>query len=321
MVEPLTKFASNPNFTGKTYNTHPHWYNEPLRLTKEQKKDPLPVLDDFFECYHLNEVRQTFWEWLTEVLSSPRSIAIEPLERNNHIYFYEKIEGVIEAAFVIRKKMHKHRRRWEKRKLKKGTHSEKDQVVSKKVNFNSATLTRAVETDDNVDIFNKPKQLIEYVDDDPLYVIEEVFNTDSLVNLCDEIRAWYDLAMLADSGIYEEADQRRQLHLFHGQLQMLVEALFIISRHNKIADIKEIINEADKPKQLSKDQIANPKHVIFAFFEKFPRVYITRELDDWLNAGICYSGPLPDNMCEVQVLEISRNVLCLIKSAERLLTR
>jgi hypothetical protein len=132
MEAPLTNSSSGISFTGKTYNKHPHWYNQPLRLTKEQKKDPLPVFNDFFECYHLNEVRQTLWQWLTEVLSAQYSIAIDPLERNNHIYFYEKIEMVIEAVFVIKKQIHKQRRRWEKRKLKKGTQHEKDSAIGKR---------------------------------------------------------------------------------------------------------------------------------------------------------------------------------------------
>jgi hypothetical protein len=119
MNEPLNNSLTTIPFTGKTYNRHPYWYNQPLRLTEEQKKDPLPVLDDFFECYHLNEVRQMLWDWLIEVISSNRSIASEPLERSNHLYFYEKIEEIIEAAYILRKKMHKHRRKQEKKRLKK----------------------------------------------------------------------------------------------------------------------------------------------------------------------------------------------------------
>ena len=53
--------------------------------------------------------------------------------------------------------------------------------------------------------------------------------------------------------------------------------------------------------------------------EKFPMVYILRELNDWLEAGICYAGDYPDNMSELQALLTYRNVLCLIKAANRLL--
>jgi hypothetical protein len=87
----------------KTYNHHPQWYNQPLRLTREQKHDPFLVIDDFFECYHLNEVREILWRWMEEVVCSPHSISSDPLERSNHIYFYEKIEELVEAAFMLEK--------------------------------------------------------------------------------------------------------------------------------------------------------------------------------------------------------------------------
>lgn len=60
------------------------------------------VLNDFFECYHLNDVRDLFWKWLVEVLSSSGSISAEALERGNNIFFYEKIELLIEACYMLR---------------------------------------------------------------------------------------------------------------------------------------------------------------------------------------------------------------------------
>jgi hypothetical protein len=149
MHEPLTNSLPGITFTGKAYNNHPQWYNQPLRLTKDQKPDPLPVLDDFFECYHLNEVRQTLWEWLTEVLSSQRSIAIEPLDRNNYIYFYEKIEGIIEVAFVLKNKIHKHRRRKEKERCKTNNQPVNNQIAKINENEHSNEMLIATETRDN----------------------------------------------------------------------------------------------------------------------------------------------------------------------------
>ncbi len=50
--------------------------------------------------------REVLWQWLTAVLSSQGSISSEPLERSNHIYFYEKLEEIIEAAFIIKTNQH-----------------------------------------------------------------------------------------------------------------------------------------------------------------------------------------------------------------------
>lgn len=99
MVEPL--------FTGKSLNRHPHWSKAPLRLTREQKANPIPVFNDFFECYHLQEVREQLWKWTVEVISSPNTISHSHHERNNHLFFYEKIETLVEAAFVIRQPLNK----------------------------------------------------------------------------------------------------------------------------------------------------------------------------------------------------------------------
>lgn len=100
----------------KTHNKHPHWFNVPLRLNEAQNQNPALVIDDFFECFHLNEVREILWNWVVEVISSPHAISNDHHERNNHIYFYEKIEHLVEAAYVIKKKIHKHLRKKNRRK-------------------------------------------------------------------------------------------------------------------------------------------------------------------------------------------------------------
>jgi hypothetical protein len=318
MNEPLNNSHPGISFAGKTHNKHPQWYNQPLRLTKEQKRDPLPVMDDFFECYHLNDVRKTLWEWVTEVISSPCSISIEPQNRNDQIYFYEKIEEIIEAAFVWRKKIHKYRRRKEKRRLKRNNQPKKELSIEKQ--SNAVTNKAVVETVENGDLFNKPKQLLEYVDEAPMYVIAEVFKNESLSFLSDQLRDWLFVAIWADTAIYEGGEQRKQLFLFQDQLQILVEALFIIyTQNNENADVRKQIAETDKPRLLSQDQIANPMQVVAGLFEKFPMAYINRELNDWLEASICFKGTYPDNMDEQQTFYTYRNVLCLLKASNKLL--
>lgn len=118
MNEPLTNARPGMSFCGKTHNNHPQWYNQPLRLSKEQKRDPLSVMEEFFQCYHLNETRQTLWEWLTEVVSSSQSTSIGVHGRTDHMFFYEKIEELIEAAFILNNRRSKQRCKKEKRRLK-----------------------------------------------------------------------------------------------------------------------------------------------------------------------------------------------------------
>lgn len=86
----------------RTCNHQLQLCNIPLRLKEEEIKDPLLVLKEFFECYHLNDTRHVLWNWAVEVLSSQGSISSEPLERSNHLYFYEKLEALIEACYIIK---------------------------------------------------------------------------------------------------------------------------------------------------------------------------------------------------------------------------
>jgi hypothetical protein len=319
MNEPLNNSLPKPNFIGKTVTNHPHWQNQPLRLTKEQKKDPLPVLEEFFQSYHLKDVRELMWNWLGAVITSGGSLSSEPLDRDDHLYFYEKVEALIEVAFVMKGKIQKHRRRYEKRRLKKNSRLKEYESAKGQENVHSIVDNPSVQTVENRDLFSKPKQLLEYVDEDPMYVITEVFKNDPLAILRDHLRHWRQIALSADTAIYEEGEQRGQLLTFYDQLLELTEALFIIyTQKTEKSNLEKRITEADKPRLLSQDQIANPMQVITGFFEKFTMVYIIRELNDWLEAALCFAGTYPDNMTEVEALYTYRKMLYLVHAANRL---
>ncbi|THU34213.1 hypothetical protein FAM09_24655 [Niastella caeni] len=101
MVELLNESACKINFIGKTANNHPDWYKTPLRLNEKERDNPRLILEEFFQSYHLNDVREILWGWTVAVVSSPNSISSDHLDRNNHFFFYEKIEQLIEACWMI----------------------------------------------------------------------------------------------------------------------------------------------------------------------------------------------------------------------------
>jgi hypothetical protein len=73
---------------------------------------------------------------------------------------------------------------------------------------------------------------------------------------------------------------------FHDELQLFVEALFVICSRSREDDaIKEKI-ASTKIRLLNQDQIANPDQVITAFCNKYPIAYILRELNDWLEGYV-----------------------------------
>jgi hypothetical protein len=304
MNEPLTTSKPEVVFTGKTYNKHPHWNNQPLRLTEEQLENPILTFEDFFQSYHLNETREVLWQWLLAVISSDGSISNEPLERSNHFYFYEKLEEVIEAAFII-----------------KTNQLTANQSVTSKDDVSSTQVTEQEVPENPGTILNKEKRLIEYVNDAPLYVIHQVLKPGNWCFISIALKEWLEIGMSAEDSAYDDAEDRQNLIVFNDQLLLLVESLFIINLKN-ISDItvKERLHDIYTPHLLNKDQKADPIKVVAAFFEKYPNAYIMRELDDWLAAGVDYAGPWRNEITSPwYVLNIYREVVCLIKSAEQLL--
>jgi hypothetical protein len=168
---------------------------------------------------------------------------------------------------------------------------------------------------------SKSKRLIEYVDEDPFYVLSEVFSFDQWTFITEELRDWLIIGLTSNSNEYFNWDKRLTLVVFYDNLVLLIEALYI-TYVGKIEDADK--KENIQPYEihfLSKDEKANPKPVMVRFFEKFTTDYIMRELDDWFTATLSYPGYWRSdviNSCHAQ--RIHENVLCLIKSAERLLS-
>jgi hypothetical protein len=92
MVKPLNESTSIANFPGSTVNNHPEWHNTPLRLNEHERNNPQLVLQEFFQCYRLQIVREIMWGWSITIVSSPGSISANSDDRKNHIFFYEKIK-------------------------------------------------------------------------------------------------------------------------------------------------------------------------------------------------------------------------------------
>lgn len=264
----------------------PDYHNNPLRLTVDEIQNPDIVIDEFFETYHLTDIRACLDEWLHD------GLVVETIESKAHVYTHDKVIKLIEACWVIRQNQ-------------------------KGKNLNNP-LPVIKETIEPKEVLGKPAQLIEFVENDPLYVVTEVFKSESLSCLRDQLRDWLHVGLSTDCSVYEEGEQRRQLLAFQDQLLLLVETLFVIIKDRENTNIHKTTFEDDKPMLLNQDQIANPKQLIATFFDKFPIAYAIRELNDWLGAGIAYDGDYPDNMSELQVLYTYQNVLCLIKSANRL---
>ena len=205
----LTKIA-----VMKTHNLHPVWYNQPLRLNDDQLNNPEFALDDFFEFYHLNEVREILWQWVTEVVSSPRNISSSHHDRHNHLFFYEKLEGLVEAAWVI------------------------NRGKAPVVDGTSPTFIR----NEQKDRYSKPERLIEKVAVHPIAVIQEVFSQLLLNDLQEDLLpTWFRVALINAEGPYADGNAQELLYEFYEQLLLLVQALHELSNNNQFSDLSTVV--------------------------------------------------------------------------------
>jgi len=95
----------------RTVNKHPAWENQPLRLTDEERKNPYIVVEEFYTCFHLQDMREILWEWLVAALSSESINYNTAYSRSNLIFVYEKLESFMEATYVLNKRRNKKKKR------------------------------------------------------------------------------------------------------------------------------------------------------------------------------------------------------------------
>jgi hypothetical protein len=83
------------------FDNHPEFYDQPIRLSEEQKMEPFSVLQVFFQNCHLHEVRKMLWKMLECSLTIRYSVYDEAADRSQLLWFYREIETMAEAAFVL----------------------------------------------------------------------------------------------------------------------------------------------------------------------------------------------------------------------------
>jgi hypothetical protein len=77
------------------------FYNQPVRLSAQQKANPYLVFDKFFGDYHLWEIRDWFSQIGEVCLTVEDHPFCEPNIRANLLLLHKNIELLFEAAFVI----------------------------------------------------------------------------------------------------------------------------------------------------------------------------------------------------------------------------
>ncbi len=73
---------------------------QPRYLSKEEILTPTMVLAAFFDFAHLPQIREIMREMLTTIVTGNWHL-LNSSNRNDMLYFYEKLEKLIEAAHLI----------------------------------------------------------------------------------------------------------------------------------------------------------------------------------------------------------------------------
>jgi hypothetical protein len=86
------------------YLNHPEFFNRPIRLTEEERNDPLKVVSCFFDDYTLSEIREHNQQIDHICLSTDAAPFQESDERDRLLCYRNDEERALEAAFLLSRK-------------------------------------------------------------------------------------------------------------------------------------------------------------------------------------------------------------------------
>ena len=298
----------NESLNHPGHTSWPEWHSQPLRLTAAEIENPKQVFEEFFQCYHLPDIRTCLNNWLQDALGR------ESADNKQHYETHLQVEKLVEAAWLVHKTPPS---------TKEATFPVVPEFGSE-VDFN--------EIDTVLEVYQKEPRLIDLARRDPLLAIKEVFAQEELWFIKEHVTQWLYLSMITELRDYTEAIHRDQLIHFQKAILPLIEAVYIIyeragAEYGSNNNLSPLTIDHQKPfyntpSLLSTEQKANPASVIHAFFKRFPLLYIYRELWEWLYAGLSVpneSDEFSDCLCGIDVLSTYDRVLCLIESAHQLI--
>jgi hypothetical protein len=80
---------------------YPAWELKPRKLSREEMENPMQVVHEFFSYGHLPEIRDQLWDLLKTTVTGNYCKMLTRRERSDLVYFYERLEKLIEAVHVL----------------------------------------------------------------------------------------------------------------------------------------------------------------------------------------------------------------------------
>jgi hypothetical protein len=88
-------------YTMTPFELHPRFYNQPIRLSKEEQAEPLEILQDFFQTTPFPDIRRLLWQLVETSLCVPHSVWDDASDRQTLLWFYRELERSLEAARLL----------------------------------------------------------------------------------------------------------------------------------------------------------------------------------------------------------------------------
>lgn len=83
------------------FDLHPEFYNKPILLSKEEQANQMIVIQQFFDDFHLIEVRKHLHSLLEVAITSNNDLYTEAIDRDSIVCFCERVEKLVEGSFLF----------------------------------------------------------------------------------------------------------------------------------------------------------------------------------------------------------------------------
>ncbi len=157
--------------------------------------------------------------------------------------------------------------------------------------------------------FEKSMMPWDYVMENPLASIREVYENVSLNYMITELEFWLYMAASNPSTIYDIPDDRVNLMEFAYDFKHFLQAL---CKYGSLEGKYEL-SHYNVPEDLSKEELENPFPLIIQFYETYSMPYLRNELLHFLESVTSYRGKFEEYVDQIGFVNLYAHLLCLIE--------
>jgi hypothetical protein len=165
------------------------------------------------------------------------------------------------------------------------------------------------------EVMAKPLFNMECVKANPLDAMAGVFDGIDFDYFRANCNRWFHAVITNQNHVYDEEDRRKGLQAFFVDLELFLEAIYVIQINVSGANVSRPSGIYDKVYLLTHEQADNSNELLVAFFKKFSMPYIRQELKDWLQAGIDIDESDTVQLKAIKVLLTFNDLECLLEAA------